>query len=500
MIEKKEKELKNVIAITKDENSLKAACLSMKGDNVEVVWTKQSEPGQESWQAFAEQCGLKQSKSKVPVINGNIVVGFDSIGVVFYHFDVPATKAEDIDKIVRLQTEVKLPLPPDQIQLSYKKFSSQDGHTPVIVAAARRQSLQNFVNTVKAYGPSKIVLDYEAVVKTWSKFFGQSQNNALIISMGRSSTKICQVEFGTLCNAAVIGIGFEDFRIDAGSVSAIAGQIFVQDFKNVLDLFGIKSNSDIPVYFFSCGEVEDTELKYKSELVKTLVSVMTENGLNVKVADLCHSSSSRMTAKDVTEFYDYRMPIGLALTAMDQDQTLGLFDTIYNPAGEEQKKPLLSSIKVALVIVEAMVLIGAFFFYLLDVATAKKLDAMKEKMNFDTLVEQQKLTETIAAIRPDILELLSVLNSNDSSGGGGRGRGGMGGAVVLDSFDFKKGQPVKITGTVQTAEQLYQFQETLAAKKDFKNVKIQSAPQDARTQRLKFTITFDYKDWTSKKN
>jgi hypothetical protein len=191
--------------------------------------------------------------------------------------------------------------------------------------------------------------------------------------------------------------------------------------------------------------------------------------------------------KDGRQIYDYRVPTGLALAAIDGDETLGLFDSLCRPASERQKTPFLSSLRKVLTAAGLMLAGAIFLFYLLDVATAGRLDAMKEKMNYDTLVEKQKLAEIIAGVRPDVLELLSVLNSVNVNG------------VVVDGFDFKKGQAVKITGTVSGADQLYQFQERLSEKKDIKDVKIQSAPEDEKTKRLKFTITFAYKDWAVKK-
>jgi hypothetical protein len=324
-------------------------------------------------------------------------------------------------------------------------------------------------------------------VKIWSCFFGGSEKSAVVASIGATSTNVCLVEAGSMSNAAIVDIGFDDLRAESSEASPAVMERFVQDTRNVLGLFGIKKTADVGVYFLSCGNGEAAEPDDESAIIKAIVSSMADGGLNVKIADLSNPLSSRLSVKDGRQLYDYRVPTGLALAAIDGDETLGLFDSLCRPAGERQKTPFLSSLRKVLTAAGLMLAGAIFLFYLLDVAAAGRLDALKEKMNYDTLVEKQKLTEIIAGLRPDVLELLSVLNSVNVNG------------IVMDGFDFKKGQPVKITGTVSGADQLYQFQERLSEKKDIKDVKIQSAPEDEKTKRLKFTITFVYKDWAVKK-
>jgi len=74
------------------------------------------------------------------------------------------------------------------------------------------------------------------------------------------------------------------------------------------------------------------------------------------------------------------------------------------------------------------------------------------------------------------------------------------GSIVLDSFDFRKGQAVKITGTAQSSDQLYKFEADLnkLKSKGLDKVNITSAQEDERNRRLKFTVTFDYKNFSKK--
>jgi len=98
-------------------------------------------------------------------------------------------------------------------------------------------------------------------------------------------------------------------------------------------------------------------------------------------------------------------------------------------------------------------------------------------------VRRQGLIKTVARQRQktDLLELLNRINSVEGNG------------IMLDSLEFKQGKPVTVSGQAPGAEQLYKFQESLLSKKGIRNVRIQSAPQDTKSKKLRFTMSFDYK-------
>lgn len=96
------------------------------------------------------------------------------------------------------------------------------------------------------------------------------------------------------------------------------------------------------------------------------------------------------------------------------------------------------------------------------------------------------LIENIAKQRPDLLQLLSDINSGESRG------------IQLDNFYFRKGQPITIGGEAQSNDQLYDFQKYLLSKNGISDVNIQNTSTDSRTKRLRFTITFNYKTFTKK--
>jgi len=132
----------SVIAITQEDDVFKAVCLSKKSGSLNLVWTKSCDVDRMDWPAFIAEC-LPESGDedrKAAGRNRTIVVGFNSIGVVFYRLEIPAVREDEIERIIRLQTESKLPLPAEQIEIAYRTavdLTEQSG-SPMDSSAADR--------------------------------------------------------------------------------------------------------------------------------------------------------------------------------------------------------------------------------------------------------------------------------------------------------------------------------------------------------------------------
>jgi len=117
------------------------------------------------------------------------------------------------------------------------------------------------------------------------------------------------------------------------------------------------------------------------------------------------------------------------------------------------------------------------------VAIEKHLKASASDADLNSLMQRQKLIKSVAQQRPDLLELLGQINASGERG------------IKLESFHFKKGQPVTITGEAPANEQLYKFEKNLQDRKNIKSVKMNPS-RDAKTKKTKFTITFHYRNFT----
>ena len=170
-----------------------------------------------------------------------------------------------------------------------------------------------------------------------------------------------------------------------------------------------------------------------------------------------------------------------------REDGLNIFNRLYNPAGKDQQKHWLYTIKAASMITAAMLVLLMVVSYAIDVASPgaieKHFNNLGSDIDINMLIERQQLIKTIAQERPDLLDLLGQVSV---SGDGG---------IKLESFHFKKGQPVSIGGQAPSNEQLYSFEKSLQDRWNITDVKMNSSP-DAKTKKLKFTMTFHYKNFT----
>ena len=153
---------------------------------------------------------------------------------------------------------------------------------------------------------------------------------------------------------------------------------------------------------------------------------------------------------------------------------------VHSGCGQSQSNGLAGTL--AAIMLVALVVVA----YAVDVATEAHLSKLVGRPEFEQARQGQTLLKTVARHRPDILQLLADLNAEDSSG------------VVLDTFRFKKGQPVTLMGQADNEEQMWKFQEHLRDRKGIDEVDIPTAAPDSKTKKIRFTMSFHYKNFTKK--
>ncbi len=483
---------RSAIAITQDGSRLKAVKLHKQGSLFQVIWIKSTDPGDLDWKAFELECGLANEtagQEKHSNVN-TVVAGFDSAGVVFYRIDLPAVEEKEIATMVKLQAESRLPLPTEQMEIAWRIDQARNGKLPVTIAAARKIPLEKFIENVRGFEPYKILLDCEGTVKAWRQLFSGDGEDAVIVSMTERNTQVCLAQNGRLSNAVVLDTGTEDLHTtNQGLVESEIGnqteaaEMFVQDIRSVLELFGYAGSAGLPVFVLSDN----------SAVNEAIVTRLKSAGLNVRTAYPQIEKIENQTGLSSEDIYEYRVPIGLALSALDGDTDhLDIFKRLYRPLGEAESKFGLYSPKVAFAIAAVALVVLLIISYAVDIASPRSLEKRLKGVGPGSVVhqltERQKLTKSVASERPDLLQLLNQINE------GGNQR-----EILLDKFEFKKGRPASISGQAQRAEQVYDFQKNLLTKKGITNAKIQNATPDSKTKKIKFTITFDYKNFTKKR-
>ncbi len=522
----------SVVAIVTEDGILKGVELRKRDGATEIVWAKSTDSSDADWQSFAAECGLPVKSAADQGTDGErtVVVGFDSAGTVFHRASVPPAEDQEIESIVKLQAETRLPLPSDQTELAWRADPAQNGQKGVTMVVARKELLQDFVRDVRPLDPARILLDCEGIIKAWRTVFSEYEEDAVIVSMGAQSTQVCLAREGRLSNAVILDLGSENFSAESPAVQTdtadkIAldmgieslspepheGQTevterFVQDMRSVMNLFGFDDPAQAPVLVLS-----DDSARYVS-----IVSSLRSAGLNARVVLPNVRTLASQGESGIQWIYDYRAAIGVGLMALeDEPDELNIFENVYSRFEQKEKKHWLYSPRVACAIAGVMLLALAIVSYAIDLKSPKSImeriepPTTEANTNLDALVQRQKLVKMVARERPDMLALLKLINDCGEKG------------VLLNGVSFKKGAKVSITGQVQSDSQLYKFQKTLDKHKDISEVKIPNTgrvtsksggpsgrsggppgrsggPPSGGKGGITFTITFHYKNFASK--
>ncbi len=476
---------RSVVAISRTDGRLRAVELEERGSGFEIIWAKSDQDTSSDWRAFADECGLlRQSVQQQPNDSERAVVaGFDSSGVAFYRLDVPAVGEEEIASIVRLQAESRLPLPADKMELAWRTGHTKNGQLPVTMAAARTDRLKGFIENVRCFLPSSILLDCEAIVEVWARVFGGAEQTAAILSVGARSTQVCLAQGGRLSNSVVLDVGTEDFRTTDTEKQTETEERFAQDMKSVLNMFSVAKQEDLPIIVLSDGD----------ELIEHMVSTLVSAGLDAEALLPGTSAMAGQSLLGQDDVYHYRVPIGLGLMALyERKDAFNVFKQLYKPAKKQEKKHWIYSTRAAITLAAAMILILIAASYAIDIATPRALEKRLEASLSDTdiqeLIAKQNLIKVVAQARPDMLSLIKLVNDKGGSG------------IKLTGFHFKKGQAVSLTGEARNQDDIYRFHEALLEDKSVKNALIPNATPDAKGGKVTFTINFQYKNFSQKKS
>ena len=470
----------SVVAIVNDDNEFKGVELRKQGGSFEILWTRSSEDADTDWRGFAAECGLSVEPTAFDEADSDrmVVAGFNTAGTIFHRTTVPAVGDKEIESIIELQAETRLPLPPEQIELAWRADQLQDGQMGVTIAVARKEQLQKFVGNVRCFEPAKILLNCEGIVKIWEMFFSGNKENAVVLSCGAHNTHVCLVEEGRLSNAVVLDIGIEEFSADVTEQQTETTERFAQDMRSVLDLFGCSDQGELPVFVLSDGNAS-----YVS-----IVSSLRLAGLNARVAMPALKGLMAKSELSDEDIYQYRTPIGLALLALEADSDeLNIFENLYNPAQKVVTRHWLYSSTATIAIASIMLVLLVIVSYAVDItgpnSIEKRLEASVSDVDMNLLVKRQQLIKTVARERPDLLDLLKVVNESGERG------------ITLTTLFFKKGQPVSISGQASSNDQLSRYEKNLQNTKGVEKVNY-TANTNTKSKKITFTMTFQYKNFS----
>lgn len=450
---------KTVRAISKSDDHLQSVVLRTSGSGWELLYYGENE--------------------QTPTGADTTVLGLDSRKAAFYQIMVPVTQEEQLREMITLQAEALLPLGRQQMEIDWRKGVVRDKKIPITIAAARSSLLERQIADTKIYHPSQILLEAEAVVKASHQLFNCPAEKCIILHLGTSHTNVCLTEAGQLTHAVILDLGREDVLADARGAELRAKRL-EQDLQRSLELFRIENTAEIPLWVLSINE----------QSLAPLAERLKGAGWQTKIALPDPSKLAGKEAVSNRDVYKYIVPLGLGLLALDGEQKpLNLAQQILVRQQKATKVLRLPSLKISAALAALMLAALALISYTLDVRKLHRLEAALEQTNvqadINRLLEEQNIIQAVAAQRPDPVELLTLINTSGLEG------------VMLNNFIFKKGRPVTIEGETKKQEDIYKFQENLQKQEGIYKVRIPSKSLNEKEKKVTFTITFDYKNFST---
>ncbi len=473
-----------IYAVAKDGDDVRTAKIQLRSNHCELVWGKTSSiAGAGLGTRAIELCPEMRNVS-----GGNserLLAGFDSESVLFKRLEIPTANKAETESIVNFQAQAQIPLEPAQMEMVYRLNSSNGEHCNVTMAATRRGVLRDFVSSLGPVKPDGLLLDSEAVVAAWRNLFGGSDMATIVVSIGAHNTKVCRADKGKLIDSSSIDVGVSELSEGVDSIANVqVVDRFIQDLRSVIELFEIKGTVP-PVHVLSD----------KSYYIESLVRQMNVSGIKAYevAADADAVIVNSSLGGDARQaIYDYRVCLGLALLGqVEREHRLNIFDNIYL-AGEKPKKAKMfnSLIASAVAVVVAGVLL-LLTFYVADVQALKKIeknfDNSKVETNVTQLIAKRNLKTEVAKHRPELLEFITIADTNEVRG------------IGLDGIEFTKNKPIILKGKADNQDALFKYQDYLREQKDISDVKIQSMPKDSKSNKLNFVMGMHYKEYTKSK-
>ena len=469
---------KTAVAITRLAGKYQAVVMSRKGDTLELRSHRHSDSA--GWNAI--YADITESADSASAPHGELIVGYDSSRVAFYRLRVPEVKAEELSNMVALQQEALLPLPPEQMEIAWRADAAMDGRIGITIAAVRKNQLEQFSRELKQSRPRKILLAQEAIVKAWRRLCDGSRDNTVVVYLNESNSHICLSIDGRLALAVTSDVGRKDLTAETNLREPNAERL-AQDIRRTLERFGNGTPEDWRISIITGGE----------DVNRQLAGYLSESGLNAEAALLNAKKIKSDTPLSAGDIYESLTPIGLALMGLDDDSNeLNLFKRIHTAEVSEKRQSRVPSLKISVPLALAMLFFMPWALMKIDAARLGKIEShinqLESTVDIDMLEKENAIKKIIASQRPDILELMSLINSCIPEG------------EVLDGVGFKKNQPVTITGHTKDKDKdkILELQENLQKQKHIKTVRVLNRKMDKKAKAISYTITFDYKHFGKK--
>ena len=395
-----------------------------------------------------------------------VVAGVDSSILRFLDIRIPAVDQKQQYPLIQTQAEAVLPLSADQMVLAWRTEPDSQGLLCRTVAA-RKELLQPVL--AKSERNQAAIPEAVGLATAWKRFGRDAEQPCILLHRRESDFLLAMLQDGHLRRSTVIDADGADLRDD------LPAGLLVQDILAEIEAVEAGCEQKLPLFILSENAQDD--------FLDSLYMQIQGAGWNTEIAFLEDFSKWDCGVEALEAF-------GLALTAITTepvDYDFRQAEILDRP--DETGANAATQLRKAIAITIALLAVGLGISYWGIKKDVKMLHQMMTVSHDDLTVQQvlgeQAYRETVARARPDIMDLFQRIQTC-------RGK------TLLDTIEFEKGKPTKITATADSYDAAYQFQKELEAQN--KNVITKSRllePRlDQKTKKVKFTITFHYRNFS----
>jgi hypothetical protein len=452
--------------VSKNENDIAAAIVKHRkyslgahavivekdADNFKLLWNEQNAAADLN-SSFSSACAKYGCEL--------IVVGQESAEIAFYRIVMPPVNESQIAGMVEIQAESILPLPIEQMQMGFNCGEIDGDVRNVTIAAARTSSFEKTVADAKELKASTVLLNCQGIAKAWKTLFTNTSRSAVIVNVMSDYTQVIDIRDGRVTQSSTVdGLG-------QGSLS----RLYIQDLSNAVEMVAADEKAS-NVFVLSPKPDHHCEI----------VNALSDAGFSAKesVVDLSAISSDQQLIPG--QICDSLEAIGLAMLAIEPQGTeFDICKKIYQPASN-----IDAGYWTKVTVATVLLIIMLFACLIVTQKNNKSALALLQNPDIDIIASRQEYRQAVAAQRWDVLGLFATLTENTPKG------------MMLDSFSFKRNQPVTIAAKAKNIDEMYAFEKKLNANSEISDAQITSHTVDEKTKKASFKMTFNYGNVTRK--
>ncbi|MHC4553463.1 MAG: type IV pilus biogenesis protein PilM [Planctomycetota bacterium] len=453
-----EKTLSAGIVISPTERAIKLAVIGRQGEALTLVGSEDL--------PLAD--GIRKATERVRQIAGvevPVVVGVDSAQVRFVDVSLPPVDESQMESLLKVQVETKLPMPVEQMSLAWSQKPGAEG-IDCTVAATKAEWVN--ASMVLPAELTHCTIAAQGLVEIWKRA-SVGQSRCVLLEQQESRFLMALVCDGRMQSSLVIDAEMGD------DTDQVLGELVVQDILQALDGLSIEQGRP-SVVILSESAAQSQALKIRLE----------ECGWD---AELCSPDEilSQVLAGGEPAVSDLKAT-GLALLGFSPEQIE--YDFSKAIKAETQRRQVQAgalNLRNAIAITLGLVVLSMAFSYWAMKKDVSRMQAVltekTDELSAEQILKEQQFRESIARARPDMQDLWEKIQLSQEG-------------VLLDSFEFEKGKPIKITAKGGKYDSVYKFQKTLESQSGISEVKLIEPRYNEKEKKTYFTMTFKYKHFS----